>query len=159
VQYTLEGSNPNALQRTDDSSYSPANDKLYQNTGTLEESDHPRLYLNDGDGNFLPHEEVIPNHVRTIAGTIAVEDYDGDGQQDIFIGGRVSKNFPLAPLSYLLKNNGGTFTDVTKEIAPDLRRPGMVTSATWSNLDEDSNPDLILAGEWMPIRFFRCKEG
>jgi len=115
----------------------------------------PRLYLNDGKGNFTLSPNAIPANVRTIAGCVAVADYDGDGQMDIFIGGRVSKQYPLSPNSYLLHNNKGVFTDVTNEVCPALSKAGMITAAQWVDLDNDKHPDLVIAGEYMPIRFFK----
>jgi len=52
----------------------------------------------------------------------------------------------------LLQNDGrGHFTDVTKRLAPELERIGMVTDAVWRDVDGDGRPDLIVVGEWMPI--------
>ena len=115
----------------------------------------PRLYLNNGKGKFVLSSHAIPSHVRTIAGCVAATDYDGDGDMDIFIGGRVSKQYPLAPNSYLLQNNNGIFTDVTNKVCPDLSKAGMITAGQWTDLDNDSHPDLVIAGEYMPIRFFK----
>ena len=115
----------------------------------------PRLYLNDGKGNFTWSPNAIPANVRTIAGCVSVTDYNGDGQTDIFIGGRVSKQYPLSPRSFILKNNKGIFTDVTDKVCPELSKAGMITAAQWVNLDNDKHPDLIIAGEYMPIRFFK----
>jgi len=119
----------------------------------------PRLYLNDGKGNFTLRPGAIPSDVRTIAGCVSIGDYDGDGDMDLFIGGRVSQEYPLPPRSYLLQNNKGVFTDVTAKVCPDLIRPGMVTSAVWADLDHDGQTDLIIAGEWMPLRFFKNEHG
>ena len=116
---------------------------------------HPQLYLNDGKGNFTLSVNAIPLNVRTIAGCVTVADYDGDGDMDVFIGGRVSKQFPLSPHSYLLQNNKGIFTDVTNNVCPALSNAGMVTAAQWADIDNDKHPDLIIAGEYMPIRFFK----
>ncbi len=115
----------------------------------------PRLYLNDGKGNFTYSPNAIPADVRTIAGCVTVADYDGDGQMDIFIGGRVSKQYPLSPRSFLLKNNKGVFTDVTDKVCPALSKAGMVTAAQWVDLDNDKHPVLVITGEYMPIRFFK----
>jgi len=115
----------------------------------------PRLYLNDGKGIFTLSPNAIPANVRTIAGCVAVADYNGDGQTDIFIGGRVSKEYPLSPRSFLLQNNKGIFTDVTNKVCPDLSKAGMITAAQWVDLDNDKKPDLVIAGEYMPIRFFK----
>src|SRR6185437_7015027 len=62
----------------------------------------PRLYLNDGKGNFKLSPNAIPENVRTIAGCVTAGDYNGDGQPDLFIGGRVSKTYPLSPKSFIL---------------------------------------------------------
>lgn len=119
----------------------------------------PRLYLNDGKGNFHLHKNAIPDAVRTIAGAVVSFDYDGDGDLDLFIGGRVSKRYPTAPDSYLLQNNNGIFTDVTHVVCPGLKNIGMVTSAVSVDFDNDKQTDLIIAGEWMPLRFFRNNSG
>jgi hypothetical protein len=118
----------------------------------------PRLYLNNGKGNFTLSANAIPSDVRTIAGCVAVADYDGDGNVDVFIGGRVSQQYPMAPNSYLLKNNSGIFTDVTKSVCPALSKAGMITAAQWADIDNDKHPDLVIAGEYMPIRFFKNGE-
>jgi hypothetical protein len=115
----------------------------------------PHLYINDGKGNFTLNANAIPSNVRTIAGCVAIADYDDDGDMDMFIGGRVSKQYPLSPNSYLLQNNKGVFTDVTHKVYPALSKAGMVTAAQWADVDNDKHPDLIIAGEYMPIRFFK----
>jgi hypothetical protein len=115
----------------------------------------PRLYVNDGRGNFSLRSNAIPASVKTIAGCVSAGDYDGDGDMDLFIGGRVSKNYPTPPRSFILENNKGVFTDVTAKVCPALQTPGMITSAVWVDFDNDKQVDLIIAGEWMPIRFFK----
>ncbi len=115
----------------------------------------PHLYLNDGKGNFALSVNAIPSTVKTIAGCIAVTDYDNDGDIDVFIGGRVSKQYPLSPNSYLLQNNKGIFTDVTNKVCAALSKAGMITAAQWADVDNDKHPDLIIAGEYMPVRFFK----
>ena len=115
----------------------------------------PRLYLNDGKGNFALSANAIPSNVRTIASCTVVADYDGDGDLDVFIGGRVSKEYPLSPNSYLLQNNKGIFTDVTSKVCDALSKAGMISSAQWADFDNDKYPDLVIAGEYMPLRFFK----
>ncbi len=61
----------------------------------------------------------------------------------------------MPPQSFILQNNKGVFTDVTAKVCPALQKPGMVTSAVWTDFDNDKQTDLIIAGEWMPIRFFK----
>ncbi len=114
-----------------------------------------RLYLNTGEGSFEKAEGAIPE-IYLNSGSVSAADFDGDGNTDLFIGGRsVPWNYGLSPRSYLLKNNGdGTFSDVTDEIAPNLKRAGMITSSEWTDLNGDGRPELILAGEWMPLKIF-----
>ncbi|GAO42633.1 VCBS repeat-containing protein [Flavihumibacter petaseus] len=118
----------------------------------------PTLYLNDGKGNFQPDSFAIPSAVRCIAGAVAIADFDRDGDNDIFIGGRVAGRYPTSPRSFLLQNNNGLFTDITEKICPELQRAGMITGAQWADLNGDQYPELVLAGEWMPIRFFSNKK-
>lgn len=119
----------------------------------------PRFYVNDGKGNFKLQKDAIPASVKTIAGCVTTGDYDGDGDMDVFIGGRVSKTYPISPRSYLLQNNNGVFSDVTEKVCPSLMNPGMITSAIWADMDNDKQIDLIVAGEWMPIRIFKNNKG
>jgi len=113
-----------------------------------------RLYRNDGSGRLSHAPDALPA-ITNSGGTAAAHDYDGDGQTDLFVGGRVwPGQYPLPPRSYLLKNTGGQFEDVTTDIAPLLFKPGMVTDALWRDLDTDGTTELVIAGEWMPIRVF-----
>ena len=59
----------------------------------------------------------------------------------------------------MLRNDHGKFTDATVEIAPDLERPGLVTSAIWSDLDNDGWVDLLVTCEWGPIRYYHNESG
>ena len=114
-----------------------------------------RLYLNDGTGQFAHTSGALPT-IESSGGAVAAHDYDGDGETDLFVGGRVwPGEYPLPPRSFLLKNTGGEFEDVTADVAPLLFKPGMVTDALWHDLNDDGQTELVLAGEWMPIRVFR----
>jgi hypothetical protein len=117
-----------------------------------------RLYLNDGKGNFSSSVDRLPS-MLTSGSCVEAADMDGDGDLDLFVGGRLSpENYPLAPRSYLLKNDGtGKFRDVTEELNPELLRPGMVSDALWTDVNQDEQADLILVGEWMPVRIFLNK--
>lgn len=116
-----------------------------------------RLYINDGKGNFT--KSTLPATVSS-GSCVAVFDFDGDGDLDIFRGGEVvAHKYPQAPLSYLLVNEKGKFVDKTKDIAPDLQRPGMVKSAVWADLNADKKAELIIAGEWMPVQVFEYAAG
>ena len=114
-----------------------------------------RLYINHG-GRFVRDSSALPTMLTSTA-AIAVGDFTGDGQPDLFVGGRlVPRNYPYPARSYLLRNDHGRFTDVTDSVAPELARPaGMITAAVWVDFDGDGRLDLVTAGEWMPIQFFR----
>src|SRR6185437_14128747 len=116
----------------------------------------PRLYLNDGKGNLKLDSAAFSQIIRTPAKSIAVADMDGDGDMDIFIGGRVILGtYPVPPRSYILRNDNGRFTDVTSSVCPALEDIGRINSAVWVDIDNDKKPDLIIAGDWMPIRIFK----
>ncbi len=132
--------------------------------GTEFEEDMPiyqdRLYINDGRANFSKDITSLPK-IRSSGSCVVVSDFDGDGDLDIFRGGRVVPNkYPFPPKSYYLQNEGnGKFIDVTDEKAPELRTIGMVTSAIVQDMNGDKVNDLVLAGEWMPITVFENNAG
>lgn len=131
---------------------------LYVVSGGSDSSDptiyQDRVYVNDGTGAFRFGDAVVPN-VESSGGAVAAHDYDGDGDPDLFVGGRVTPGaYPRAPRSYLLENRQGRFRDVTAQASQALLRPGMVTDALWTDLQGDGRAELVLAGEWMPIRVF-----
>jgi enediyne biosynthesis protein E4 len=109
-----------------------------------------RLYINDGKGNFELQQNGFPVN-ETNVGAVAANDIDGDGDIDLFIGGRsVPQQYGSSPRSYIMINDGkGHFTDATKTICPALQYPGMVTAAKWVNLLGDAQPELLVVGEWM----------
>ena len=114
-----------------------------------------RLYINDGKGNFRKDKDALPQ-VGGSNATVAVADVNGDGSNDIFVGGRVVPGrYPEPPQSYVLINNGsGKFSDQTASLAPGVERLGMVTDAAWLDVNKDGKQDLVIVGEWMPIAVF-----
>ena len=119
----------------------------------------PRLYINNGKGIFERDDRRLPP-ISVNASCVKILDFNGDGDQDIFIGGRsVPWQYGTSPKSYLLKNAQGIFKDVTAEVAPDLQNIGMVTDAVWEDIDNDNKKELIVAGEWMPITIFKNENG
>ena len=119
-----------------------------------------RLYLNDGHGNFSKKENAIPPMLIS-TGCVKAADIDGDGDLDLFVGGRVVPGkYPTSPESNILLNDGrGNFTVATSNLAPALQHIGMVTDALWLDMNKDGQPDLVLAGEWMPIKVFINQKG
>lgn len=115
-----------------------------------------RLYINHGGGRFVRDTAALPS-MLTATGPVTAGDFTGDGKPDLFVGGRlVPRNYPYPPRSYLLRNEGGRFSDITEQVAPDLVSPGgMITAAVWVDFDSDGALDLVTAGEWMPLQFFR----
>ena len=119
-----------------------------------------RLYINDGKGNFKRDKDALPK--ETTSGSCVVAcDFNKDGAIDLFVGGRVIPgSYPLTPRSYILQNDGkGRFQDVTSLVGPELMNIGLVTTAIWSDFDNDGWTDLIVTGEWMPITFFKNDHG
>jgi hypothetical protein len=111
-----------------------------------------RLYKNVGNRQFKLEKGFLSNVTGNFS-CILSNDFDGDGNVDIFLGGRiVTENYGVPPRSYLLKGDGLTFSDVTPE---SLMNPGMVTSAVWTDTDNDRKDDLVIAGEWMPIIVYK----
>lgn len=111
-----------------------------------------RIYINNGQGKFS--KGTLPK-TESSGSCVVPFDLDGDGDLDLFRGGQVVANaYPKSPRSYLFINENGKFIDKTSEIAPALVKVGMVNSAVWADLNSDKIGELIVTGEWMPIRIF-----
>jgi hypothetical protein len=117
-----------------------------------------RLYLGDGQGNFTK-DTRLPN-IAENGSCAAAADFDRDGDQDLFIGGRMTPgSYGYTPLSYLYLNDGtGNFKNYTKRYLPD-NKLGMVTDALWADLDGDQYPELMVVGDWMPVTIFKNNRG
>ncbi|MFQ6615346.1 MAG: VCBS repeat-containing protein [Fidelibacterota bacterium] len=115
-----------------------------------------RLYINNGQGEFSQRVKALPRFYAS-GSCVSPGDFDGDGDMDLFVGSRsVPGRYGLTPASTLLENDGeGNFSIVTRQVAPQLTRLGMVTDAQWVDLDSDGNLDLVVVGEWMPVTVFR----
>jgi hypothetical protein len=119
-----------------------------------------RFYLNDGRGRFRKVPNALPAEFAS-GSRVAAADYDGDGDQDLFVGGRLEPGrYGVPARSMLLVNDGrGRFTDAAGRLAPGLARAGMVTDAVWQDVDGDRRPDLVVVGEWMPVAVYRNAGG
>ena len=119
-----------------------------------------RLYVNDGNGHFTMNPRAFPvNGFNT--SVAAPFDLDGDGDLDLFVGSRsVPYRYGVPPPSFVYQNQGdGNFKNVTRDVAPELERIGMVTDARLVNVSGDSQPELIVIGEWMSPQIFEIKNG
>jgi hypothetical protein len=115
-----------------------------------------RLYTNDGKGNFVGDPYGTPQTLGNFS-TLEAEDIDNDGDADVFIGARaVPGNYGLSPRSYLFRNDNGRWTDIAP---PALGNIGMVTDATWIDVDGDADNDLVVVGDWMAITIFKNDKG
>ena len=122
-----------------------------------------RLYINDGKGNFTHAVAALPSNLSSKLCVRSI-DYDKDGDLDLFVSGRVEPwQYPKPVSSFIFRNdtkNGKPkFTDVSKAVAPSLQNVGLVCDAIFSDFDNDGWPDLILAGEWMPVKFLKNEKG
>ncbi|MCK0146267.1 VCBS repeat-containing protein [Arenibacter sp. F26102] len=108
-----------------------------------------RLYINNGKGIFEASNSILPSTFKNIA-VIAPQDFDNDGDMDVFIGSRsVVGNYGLDPDHLFLENNGdGTFGDATERLAYDTKQAGMITDAIWVDIDGDEKKDLITVADW-----------
>jgi hypothetical protein len=114
-----------------------------------------RLYINDGDGQFLKSSGRLPD-LQVNGSVVTASDFDGDGDMDLFAGGRSKPwNYGQSPQHAILRNDGsGTFENVTTDLAPEVETIGMVTDAVWVDFTGNGNQDLVVVGEWMPVSVF-----
>lgn len=120
-----------------------------------EKNYRPRLYLNDGKGNFSSTDKTIPAVNQNIS-AIAPYDFDGDGDMDIFVASRsVAVNYGIDPQHLFLENRGnGEFVNATERIAYDLKYAGMITAAIWEDINGDGKKDLVTVSDWGAPRVF-----
>jgi hypothetical protein len=119
-----------------------------------------RVFINDGNGNLRFSMNALPP-IGENTSTLAFKDVNGDGHIDIFVGNSVvTGNYGAMPRSYLLVNDGlGKFKDVTADFFGEDFRPGMIQDALWYDLTGDGEEELILVGEWMPVKAFQKQPG
>lgn len=114
-----------------------------------------RLYLNDGHSNFTRVVDNLP--VEMLAGAcVEPIDLDGDNDLDLFVGTRfVPGSYPIAAPSMVLMNDGkGKFTNAAAQHFASLQNPGMVCDAVARDINNDGMQDLLILGDWMPIKIF-----
>lgn len=168
----LEGNNPKNREEETGSLFFDADgdgdDDLYIASGGYEHqlgdrAYQDRLFLND-NGTFRLAEDALPNYFLASSSAVRAADFDKDGDLDLFIGGRVHPHeYPKPVDSYLLENvttgNEVKFEVVNDSKAPGLKNIGLISDALWTDFDNDGWTDLILAGEWMPLKFLKNESG
>jgi hypothetical protein len=116
-----------------------------------------RLYINNGNGKFS--KSTLPE--MNISGSRAYNaDFNKDGKQDLLVLGRqIPEHYPFPTNSYLLINKSTedevSFSDETQSFAEGFLNLGMATSAVITDIDNDTWLDIIIVGEWMPIKVFK----
>ncbi len=115
-----------------------------------------RLFLNDGHGHFKTDPTFMVQQLYNKS-CVAVADVDRDGDTDVFIGNMAKTEgvaFGTPMNSYLLLNNGHGKFEIATDSTIRLTRLGTVTSAQFADVNGDGWPDLIVTGEWMPLKIF-----
>lgn len=121
------------------------------------------LYLNNGKGSFTPDTLSIPSNTVSKS-CVRAADIDQDGDLDLFVAGRVEPGaYPKPVSSFIYRNDSKPghpkFTDISATAAKELTNLGLVCDALFTDIDNDGWPDLVMAGEWMPITIFRNEKG
>jgi hypothetical protein len=122
-----------------------------------------RVYLNNGKGAFTEINNALPVNLQS-KDCVKAADIDGDGDLDLFLAGRsIPHQYPKPASGYIYRNDSGNgqlkFTDVTAEMAPQLKDMGMISDALWTDFDNDGKIDLVVCGEFMPVTFLKNVNG
>jgi hypothetical protein len=119
-----------------------------------------RLLINQGNGTYVPATSEMLPAIAESGTCVVAADFDRDGDTDLFVsGGSIPGSYPEAARSYLLVNEGGKLVEQSAKVAPELADLGIVSSALWSDVDEDGWIDLLVPQEWGPIAVFKNREG
>ena len=120
-----------------------------------------RLYLNKGGGIFSRSSQILPGGRYESTSVVRAADFDKDGVMELFVGIRLIPFLYGVPAnSYLLENDGkGHFSNASEQLAPGLKEVGMLRDMQWEDVDMDGDLDMILAGEWMPLKIFINENG
>lgn len=126
-----------------------------------------RLYINNGRGTFaraegLKRADIVSNlqKIYVNASCIAPADVDNDGDVDVFVGGGVvSGRYGFDSDSFILLNDKGTFMGSPASFDSNRHPVGMIQAAIWIDIDNDTLPELITAGEWMTPTLWKNTKG
>jgi hypothetical protein len=174
IKQALLGKEESPLKRSDDRSlllFDADNDNdldLYISAGGFEYDPGDSayadiLYINNGKGIFSEAASALPANTGSKF-CVRACDYDKDGDLDLFIAGRVEpQNYPRPVSSFIYRNDSKDgkilFTNVTGAVASTLKDIGLTCDAMFTDFDNDSWQDLILVGEWMPVKYLKNEQG
>ncbi|MFP9097821.1 VCBS repeat-containing protein [Flavobacterium sp. RHBU_24] len=118
-----------------------------------------RLYINNGKGDFTKAPAGVLPSMLTSGSKVYPVDYDKDGKQDLLVLGRqVPGQYPSPATTYLLHNISTAAQprfEVSKKAPKEFVDLGMATGAVITDFNNDKAEDIIIVGEWMPIRVFQ----
>lgn len=118
-----------------------------------------RLYLNDGKGNFTRKNDAFTIQYENKS-CVSVADVDHDGDMDFFVGNLASPTaYGLLKSSYLYLNDGKAMFSLASVQQIDLTKVGIVTDAAFADVNKDGWDDLLVTGEWMPLKVFINNKG
>jgi hypothetical protein len=122
-------------------------------------SNADRLFINDGRGHFQLSLKDLPQLFYNKS-CVTSADVDHDGDVDVFVGMLSDQQrYGIPQSSHLYLNDGkGKFTGAEmKQI--NLTNIGLVTTAAFADLNKDGWPDLVVAGEFMPVTIYWNRKG
>jgi hypothetical protein len=118
-----------------------------------------KLYINNGDGHFTKKSQFTPP-LNENKSCITAADVDHDGDMDVFVGNLCDpKSYGLLQTSYLLINDGKANFSIAGNNVIALTKTGMVTTASFADLNNDGWQDLVVSGEFMPMKIFMNNKG
>jgi len=120
-------------------------------------SDH--LFMNNGKGHFILANDRIPSLLKNKS-VVAVSDIDHDGDDDLFVGGLAhARQYGIPQTSWLLLNDGKGYFSPAASSTIALDTIGMVTTAAFTDLNKDGWDELVVTGEWMPLKIYYNNKG